>query len=66
VVASAAAGFVFAKTQGAVTLDPTAISRIRYYNDFNLWCSTYSSSCTINPVGAASPVMADAGVAQEG
>lgn len=61
-VASAAAGLVFTKTHGAVTLDPTAMVELGTTMLLTYGATHTAAAAKINPVGAASPVVAQQGV----
>jgi hypothetical protein len=61
-LASAAAGAVFAKTHGAVTLDPTAMVELGTTMILTYGVAHTAAGAHINPVGAASPIVAQEGV----
>jgi uncharacterized membrane protein len=60
--ASGLAGLVFTKTHGAVSLDPTQLTELGTTMILTYGVTHTAASAKINPVGAASPVVAQEGV----
>jgi hypothetical protein len=60
--ASGLAGYVFTKTKGAVSLDPTQLTELGTTMILTYGMAHQAASASINPVGAASPIVASEGV----